>query len=674
MAEDAPSRPHPANPDSVENIADGFRVLVLAPTGNDAGLAADFMRAGGLPAVVCQDAHVVVEEAQRGCGVLLLAEEALDADACAILRALLLAQPSWSDLPIAIVTGGGDDPADRRRGLATMGLDGNVTLLERPFRPATLISCVEAALRSRRRQYQVRDLLRESSETKQHLEFVLRAGGLGAWRLDLETGEMTTSDTCRANFGVTATDSLSYEELHEMVHPEDREGMRTAVNEAIRTGVNYRSEYRVITPTGEIRWIYAQGRAAFDASGRATHLAGTTQNITARKEIEHALASQAEALRLADQRKDEFLAMLAHELRNPLASVVNAAALLKAHTDPEGHAWAVGVIERQTGQLTRLIDDLLDVSRITSGKIRLRRELIDATAVIERACETVRPLATQRNHQLVCDCQHGMLWVEADPTRLEQIVLNLLTNAAKYTPAGGKIQLTGAVENGHVSIEVRDNGIGIAPDKLPQMFDLFTQGERSIARSEGGLGIGLTIVRKLVEMHGGTIDADSPGPDRGSTFTIRLPAAPAPVSGSTLPNQVTTAGTRSLNILVVDDNVDTATGLARLLRRQGHQVEVVYDGDAAVGAARRRCPEVILLDIGLPRMSGYDVAAWLRENEYCAHALIIAVSGYGQDDDRRKSKEAGFDHHLVKPIDHAELYALLAKRAAEMQSLETATR
>ena len=368
-----------------------------------------------------------------------------------------------------------------------------------------------------------------------------------------------------------------------------------------------------------------------------------------------------EELRGNDQRKDEFLAMLAHELRNPLAAVSNAVQILTRTSFAEHGEWSLGIIHRQMRHLTRLIDDLLDASRISRGKIELRRVLIDVAPILESAALTVRALVDERKHTLDLRVDRENLWVHADPTRLEQVVVNLLNNAAKYSENAGKIELEGRVEGDHVVIQVTDQGIGIPPDKLPRMFEMFAQGDRSLARSEGGLGIGLTVVKKLVELHGGTINARSEGTGQGSEFTVRLATAPRP--SETAPVTPTAPATptepRLIRILVVDDNVDTARGMARLLKLLGHDVATAHSGPEAIEAARRHRPEVVLLDIGLPGMSGYEVAARLRQEDSCQGAFIIAVSGYGQDDDRRRSREAGFDHHLIKPLDHDALLAIL---------------
>ncbi|QDV35035.1 hybrid sensor histidine kinase/response regulator [Tautonia plasticadhaerens] len=368
-------------------------------------------------------------------------------------------------------------------------------------------------------------------------------------------------------------------------------------------------------------------------------------------------------LRGEAERKDEFLAMLSHELRNPLAAIGNAVRLAERSDAGEDLAWSLGVISRQQRHLSRLIDDLLDVSRIARGKIRLRRDTLEVTPILESAAATVAALVEERNHTLELDLDRGTLWAKVDPTRLEQVVVNLLTNAAKYSEDGGHIRLSGRVEAGQLVVRVKDGGFGIPPEQLSELFELFAQGDNSPGRSEGGLGVGLAVVKRLVELHGGTIDAASEGPGRGSEFVVRLPAATGPVEvrpPSAGPSRAAHPGAR---VLVVDDNADAARSLERLLRLAGHDVTVAHDGDEALGAARETRPEFVLLDIGLPGMDGHEVASRLRREGCCEGAILVAVSGYGQDEDRRRSREVGIDHHLVKPLDHDALLALISAGA-----------
>lgn len=390
-----------------------------------------------------------------------------------------------------------------------------------------------------------------------------------------------------------------------------------------------------------------------DSEGNVVGASKIGRDITQQKQME------AERLE-SERRKDEFLAMLAHELRNPLASISNAVQLFGALETEADLEWAKEIVGRQVKHLSRLIDDLLDVSRITRGKISLKKETLNLMPIVAGAVETARPLIEERNHQLIVSVAPGTLRLEADPLRLEQILVNLLTNAAKYTPPGGKISLTALSEQGYVVVKVSDTGIGISPELLPRVFDLFVQGDRSIARTEGGLGIGLTLVQKLAEMHDGTVTAASDGPGQGAEFTVRLPAAPVPASTvPSPPKELLRLPRQRARILVVDDNVDTAGGMAKLLQLLGHDVVTAYDGEMALQMAERHQPEVILLDIGLPGMNGYEVAKKLRQDPRYQQVTVIAISGYGQEEDRRRSREAGFDHHLVKPVDFNMLTTLL---------------
>ncbi|MBX6312346.1 MAG: response regulator [Isosphaeraceae bacterium] len=375
-----------------------------------------------------------------------------------------------------------------------------------------------------------------------------------------------------------------------------------------------------------------------------------------------------EALKEADRRKDEFLAMLAHELRNPVSAISTAVQVSRqTGTTDDDFQWSKEVIDRQVRHLTRLIDDLLDISRITRGKIQLHKAVISLTPVVQSAVEATRHLIEGRHHGLTVSLEPGPLYLEADPTRVEQIIVNLLTNAAKYTERGGRIELAARHEGPEIVITVRDTGIGIPPEMLSRVFDMFTQVERSLVRSEGGLGIGLTLVRELARMHGGSVTAASAGLGQGSEFTVRLPAAQEAPAGSPKPSGAGRgaarehAAQRCARILIVDDNVDAAKGLARLLRLLGHAVWLAHDGVAALEAAHIHRPQVVLLDIGLPGMDGYQVAERLRAEEDLKDCLLIAISGYGQERDRHRSQAAGFDHHLVKPVDYDALLALLAQ-------------
>ena len=365
----------------------------------------------------------------------------------------------------------------------------------------------------------------------------------------------------------------------------------------------------------------------------------------------------------SDRRKGEFLAMLSHELRNPLASISNAAHILRlggadTHLRQENGA----LIERQVAQLRRLVDDLLDISRITRGKIRLQMQLVELAAVVSAALDANRPLLESRRHTLEVALPKEPVWLEADPFRLSQVLGNLLNNAAKYTEMGGRVWLTVLREGAEAVIRIRDNGAGIPPEMLSTIFEMFTQVDQSLDRSQGGLGIGLTLVKRLVEMHGGSIHAYSEGPGRGSEFVVRLPALPETRSGESSPEGAAAPaeeGSRR-RLLIVEDNQDAARSLAKLLRMLGHEVQICHDGDAALTVLESYFPDVILLDIGLPGMDGYEVAARIQDTFGERRPMLVALTGYGQEDDLRRTKAAGFDHHFVKPLDPHALADLLA--------------
>jgi len=369
-----------------------------------------------------------------------------------------------------------------------------------------------------------------------------------------------------------------------------------------------------------------------------------------------------ERLREADRRKDEFIAMLAHELRNPLFPVRNALQLLRlADGKHDVIEAARGVMERQVAQMVRLVDDLLDVARITRGKLELRRERVELAVLVNHAVEAGRPLIEQMAHTLEIHLPSEPVYLDADAVRLTQVILNLLNNAAKYTEPGGHITLTATREEGEVAVAVRDTGIGISADMLPNVFDIFTQVEPPADRSQGGLGLGLTLVKHLAELHGGSVEATSYGTGRGSTFTVRLPVAQGAAASVDAVAPQAVASLPGHRILIVDDNRDGANSLAMVLRMLGNHVHITYDGIAAIIAAEAFRPNLVLLDIGLPRMDGHEVCRRIREQPWGKDMVLVAVTGWGQDEDRRRSLESGFDHHLVKPVNPADLEKLLAE-------------
>jgi PAS domain S-box-containing protein len=402
-----------------------------------------------------------------------------------------------------------------------------------------------------------------------------------------------------------------------------------------------------------------------DEAGKVTGASKIARDVTDRKRLEDDLVRLAANLAQTDRRKDEFLAMLAHELRNPLAPISNMLEVMKlAEEDRDMVRRARETMGRQLAQIVRLVDDLLDISRISHQRLELRRGRVELAPVIQQAVEATRPLLDAAGHELHVSVPSQPIPLHADPARLAQVFGNLLSNSSKYTNPGGRIWLTAERLGDQVVVTIKDTGIGIPPEKLHSIFDMFMQVDRSLVRSQSGLGIGLTLVKRLVEMHGGSVEARSDGEGKGSEFVVRLPVLP-PATAEAGPEPAAAAeASHTRRILVVDDNKDSAQSLAMLLKIAGNETFTAHDGNEAMAAAERHRPQVVLLDIGLPMLSGHDVCRRIREKAWGKHVVLIAVTGWGQDDDRRKAQDAGFDHHLVKPVDHAALLQLLGSLPA----------
>ena len=495
-----------------------YRVLVYTPTGKDGKLIAKVLQRADLECQICGAPSQITVELESGAGCILIADDALTTDFMRAITQFLKQQPSWSDLPILVLSKRGLDSPEMR---SIYGKLGNVTLLERPVQSVTLVSAATSALRGRRRQYEMRDI---------------------------------------------------------------------------------------------------------------------------------------------DRRKDEFLAMLAHELRNPLAPIGAASDLLRfVHLDPARIQQTSEIIARQVKHMSSLIDDLLDASRVSRGLVKLQRSQVDARQLVTNAVEQVRPLIDARRHRLTLQTPPEAAMIHGDQKRLIQVITNLLNNAAKYSPEGGNILLTMDVELDRVTIRVADDGIGMAQGVISHVFEMFTQAERTSDRSQGGLGIGLALVKSLVELHDGTVAASSAGIGKGSQFTVSLPRVEAQEAHDKPGKTVrATAPAKSRRMLVVDDNVDAAHMLAMLLEATGHKTMVEHTAKSALERARRDLPEVCLLDIGLPDLDGNDLARQLRAQPETERCILIAITGYGQEQDRRRTAESGFDYHLVKPVNMEQLLELLS--------------
>jgi len=432
---------------------------------------------------------------------------------------------------------------------------------------------------------------------------------------------------------------------------------------SLATGARFEMTFPIRSASGEFRAFLTRVAPLRDATGKIIRWFGTNTDITQQ------LAAEA-ALRAADRRKDEFLATLAHELRNPLAPVRNAAKVLRLPgADTKTRELATSIIDRQVQTMAGLLDDLLDVSKITQGQIDLHRQRASVAAIIESSLEVARPLIETRNHQLTVSLPREPIEVDVDPLRLSQVFSNLLTNAAKYTEPGGRIELLARAESGGVSISVRDSGVGLEPESIEEIFEIFSQVKSTLHHAAGGLGIGLALVKGLVELHGGRVSATSAGLGRGSEFCVWLPsrASGAGVAERASPAPAV-AAVEKRRILVVDDNVDAAQSLSFLLQLGGHELHVAHDGEAAVELARQLKPDIALVDIGLPKLNGYGVAQAIRAAPWGGLVVLIALTGWGQDEDKRRALEAGFDFHLTKPVDPDQVEALIAQSARRVES------
>jgi len=534
------------------------------------------------------------------------------------------------------------------------GLDvGADDYLIKPFSARELIARIDTHIRLSRIR---RTAIEHIKASEERLRIAVDEAGMATWDVDLRTQELRWSRSCFSLLGLLSDEpSVATSEMwRNRVHPEDLAGVELAIAKSRDAHSLYSQEYRIIrADTGAVRWLRVLGRFLYDDSGAPVRSVGVFFDDTERKAAEL-------ALREADQRKDIFLATLAHELRNPLAPIRNAAQMLSSpRIGPEKLQWAQNVIQRQVKHMALLLDDLLDVARITQGKLELKKQRIILNSVIDSAVEAARPLLDSKSHQLTVTLPSDAITLDADPLRLSQVIGNLLTNAAKYTDAGGHITLTGRVVDGGLSLSIKDDGIGLSAESLEGVFAMFFQVEGAGDRSDGGLGIGLALVSGLVDLHGGTVEARSEGLGRGSEFIVQLPI----VSHSTLmpAADLAVAAAQGRRILVADDNQDAANSLAMILELSGHDVRVAHDGRAALSVAQTFRPCTVLLDIGMPHLTGYEVAKALRQEPWGADVCLVALTGWGQESDRQRAIDAGFNHHLTKPVDPGVLESLLSR-------------
>ena len=494
------------------------------------------------------------------------------------------------------------------------------------------------------------------------LDYATRLSGVGFWYCDLPFDQLEWDDRVKEHFFFAPGDRIKIDDFYARMHVEDREPTREAIAASIRDKTPYDIVYRTVHPTtGEIKWIRALGGTDYAPDGTPTHFDGVTVDVSAQKRDQQRLARLNQQLQEQDRRKDDFIATLSHELRNPLAPIRAAAKVIASpKAAPAQVQQAQAIVERQINHMALLLDDLLDIARITQGKLQLKKETLSLIPVVDAAVEAVRPTLEGKNQQLAVSLPNEAVLLDADHLRVSQIISNLLTNAVKYSDAGSRIELVCTVQGDMLVLSVKDNGIGIAAESLANVFEMFSQVDGMAGRSEGGLGIGLALVKGITELHGGTVEARSAGLGLGSEFIVRLPLAARPLNASQQSAEAQHAPTNRRRILLADDNRDAAESLAMLLEMAGHEVRVAHNGKSALSLAQVFRPDTALLDIGMPDMTGYEVAESLRHEPWAAKLVLIALTGWGQESDRRRAHEAGFDHHLIKPVDPDRLARVIA--------------
>jgi PAS domain S-box-containing protein len=651
-------------------VATDERVLVLMPTARDGERTRRILAGAGLACTVCKDVKELCREIAAGAGLALLTEEMVVADRDGSIQSTLGKQPPWSDFPLVVLA---------RQGQGTRLLESvNATLVERPVKFRSLMSVVRAALRSRRHQYAIRNHLlerKQAEEDQARLAAIVASSDDAIISKSLDGIIQSWNAGAQHLFGYTPEEAIGQSII--LIIPPERQAEEQLILERLRRGERLEHFETVrLARDGRRMDISLTISPIRNARGQVVGASKVARDITEKKLAER-------ELREADRKKDDFIALLAHELRNPLAPLKNCLQVMRlAARDPNKLEQARATMDRQLTHMVRLIDDLLDVSRISRNKMELRRQRILLSDVVSSAVETARPLIDAANQDLTITLPAMPVFLDADLTRLAQVFSNLLTNSAKYTARGGKIRLTASVKDeggssaspascilhpaSFVEVSVQDNGIGIPAEALPRIFDMFSQVDRTVERSTGGLGIGLALVKGLVEMHGGRVSAESPGEGLGSTFTIWLPAfegMPASQESGALENGHHVQGRK---VLVVDDNRDGAASMALMLQLMGDEVCIAHDGIEAIKVAGQFRPQVILMDVGMPRLNGLDATRRIREKDWGKEIKIIALTGWGQENDRAQSRKAGCDGHLVKPVSLQDLEQMLE----EVHSME----
>lgn len=644
------------------------RVLMLPPTVKDGEVTRALLKAAGVECELVGEMAELVHALEGGAGALLLTEEALTGKGVEALTAWLTAQPAWSDLPVVVLMRGG---MASEGGVKMLESWRNVTLLERPAPIRSVVSAVKTAVRSRRRQYELRDQLVAIQEGERRFQAMANSIPQLAWMARSDGWIFWYNQRWHDYCGTTPEqmEGWGWQGVHD---PSELPRVMARWKHAVDHGEPWEDTFPLRRHDGEMRWHLSRAMPFRDADGRITLWFGTNTDVTdARRlgqEQEQLWASERAAREEAERvsrMKDEFLATLSHELRTPLNAIFGWTQLLKTAPDTQTLAEGVAVIDRNVRVQTQLIEDLLDMSRIISGKIRLNLQPVELDLLISGALEGVRPAAEVKAIVLEKEVAPGAGTVNGDPGRLQQVLWNLLTNAIKFTPPGGRIAVRAARALDHVELRVTDTGEGISPEFLPLMFQRFSQADASTTRKHGGLGLGLSIVKSLVEMHGGMVEAASPGQGQGATFVVRLPAGAAPpeareagIRANDGPRGMAGRNLRGVKVLVVDDEADARDVVRRFLLACEAVPALAGSAAEAREVMARFKPDVILSDIGMPGQDGYAFMRAVRESGITTPA--VAVTAFARSEDRVKSLQAGFQTHLPKPVEPEELLAVIA--------------
>jgi two-component system CheB/CheR fusion protein len=641
-----------------------FTVLLIDDTPDDRALVARELRRhfGDIGILQAGTPEALADAIEQGRFDFTITDYRLRfSDGITVLRELKRRYP---ERPVIMFTASGNEEVAVEA--MKEGLDDYITKTAKHY--PRIGYAVRSCLDRMEQRSQVAEALARESLAKARLEIALQSAGMGTWQFDLAAKALVYSDAIGPMFGrEPGFTHEGFQSWLDNIHPDDHPAVLAEWEAALSGEKLYQVRFRAIGADGVVRWIESSGKVLHDPAGAPATIIGTARDVTAEVCARKNLERQREALEKADHQKNNFLSILAHELRNPLAAAGYSVALLRQAGGKAAIVErATEVIDRQISHMAKLLEELLDLSRITHNRVELDRRRIDLRKVVEMGCDSAQAVLQEKGQQLRLSLPAGAVMVEGDEVRLTQVLSNLLNNAAKFTPAGGQIEIRVAREDGQALLEVIDNGIGIEGHRLEDVFEMFSQAQTKAHGGTPGLGIGLAVVKSLVELHGGSVAAASSGLGQGTRMRVALPLAPLQASPADTPDTVAgeARAPAPLDVLLADDNIDAADLLGEFLSLHGHTVHTAYDGQAAIALAARVRPQVLVLDIGMPGATGYEIAEWARQQAWGAQATLVAVTGWGQEVDGDRALRSGFDARLVKPVDMDQLLQTISAARA----------